>query len=229
MTDNSVRTEITAMTTKKRILVLGGTGFIGSHAAAALRGRGHEVLIGTRYPRRALAKLPPALRDCDMRETHFESLLTRYVWEPRLKDFDAVLNSVGILRERGGETYDRVHNMAPRALAEACARLGVRLVHVSALGLRVDSRSGFLRSKLRGERNIMRSAADYTIVRPSLLDGDGGYGAAWIRRVARWPVHFVPAEATGRLAVLDVGDLGEALARLCEVRGQPDVKEIELG
>jgi uncharacterized protein YbjT (DUF2867 family) len=212
-----------------RILVLGGTGFIGRHAAAALRCRGHAVLIGTRHPRRALAKLPPALRDCDLRETHLESLTTRYVWEPLLRDVDVVLNSVGILRERGSETYDRVHNMAPRALAEACARQGVRLVHISALGLRVDSRSGFLRSKLRGERNIMRSAADYTIVRPSLVDGEGGYGARWLRRLARWPVHFVPADALGRAAALDVRDLGEALAVLCEVRGQPDVKEIELG
>src|SRR5262245_8972673 len=212
MTDNSVRTEITAMTTKKRILVLGGTGFIGSHAAAALRARGHEVLIGTRHPKRALAKLPPALRDCDLREAHFESLTTRYVWKPLLEGFDTVLNSVGILRERGAETYDRVHNMAPRALAEACARAGVPLVHVSALGLRVDSRSGFLRSKLRGERNIMRGAADYTIVRPSLLDGPGGYGAHWLRWFARWPVHFVPADARGRTAALDVRDLGEALA-----------------
>ena len=42
-----------------KVLVLGGTGFIGSHAARALRARGHTVVIGTRYPRRALFRLPP--------------------------------------------------------------------------------------------------------------------------------------------------------------------------
>ena len=42
-----------------QVLVLGGTGFVGRHAAAALRARGHSVLIGTRRPKRALAKLPP--------------------------------------------------------------------------------------------------------------------------------------------------------------------------
>jgi len=118
--------------------------------------------------------------------------------------------------------------MAPAALGEACARLGVRLVHVSALGLRPESRSRFLRSKLVAERKIMASGADYSIVRPALLDGEGGYGAAWLRRVANWPVHLYPADAKGLLAPLDVRDLGEALAVLCERRG-PGWREIELG
>jgi len=211
-----------------RVIVLGGSGFIGRQAAAALRARGHAVVIGTRYPRRALAKLPPGLRDCELRETHFESLTTRYIWKPLLEDVDAVVNAVGILRERGSETYDRVHNMAPAALGEACARLSIRLVHVSALGLRPGARSRFLRSKLIAERKIMASGADYSIVRPALLDGEGGYGAVWLRRVAAWPVHLYPADARGRLAPLDVRDLGEALAVLCE-RGGEGRREVELG
>jgi uncharacterized protein YbjT (DUF2867 family) len=211
-----------------KVLILGGTGFIGRHAAAALRKRGHYIVIGTRHPRKALAKLPAGLRDCDLQEIHFESLTTRYVWKPLLQDVDVVLNAVGILRERGGETYDRVHNMAPAALGEACARRSVRLVHVSALGLRPEARSRFLRSKLVAEKKIMASGADYSIVRPALLDGDGGYGAEWLRRVADWPVHFYPADAKGLMAPLDVRDLGEALATLCERSGK-DWREVELG
>ena len=211
-----------------KVLILGGTGFVGRHAAAALRARGHTIVIGTRSPRRALAKLPPALRDCELRETHFESHTTRYIWKPLLEDVDAVVNAAGILRERGSETYDRVHNMAPAALGEACARLSLRLVHVSALGLRPEARSRFLRSKLIAERKIMASGADYSIVRPSLLDGDDGYGAGWLRRVAKWPLHPFPSDARGRMAPLDVRDLGEALAVLCE-RGGEGRREVELG
>ena len=211
-----------------RVMVLGGTGFVGRHAAAALRARGHAVVIGTRRPKRALAKLPPGLRDCELRETHFESLTTRYIWQPLLQDVDAVVNAVGILRESGGETYDRVHNMAPAALGEACARLGLRLIHVSALGLRPEARSRFLRSKLIAERNIAASGADYSLVRPALLDGEGGFGAEWLRRVARFPVHLYPSDARGRMAPLDVRDLGDAIAVLCE-RGGEGRREVELG
>ena len=212
-----------------RILVLGGTGFVGRHAAAALRARGHGVVIGTRRPGRALAKLPPSLRDCELRETHFESLTTRHVWQPLLADIDVAVNAAGILRERGGETYDRVHHMAPAALALACERRGRRLVHVSMLGLRRESRGAFLRSKLRAERAIAATAADWRIVRPCLLDGEGGFGACWMRRVARWPVHPLPADARGRLAPLNVRDLGDALAALCEIDANALPREIELG
>lgn len=216
-----------------RVLVLGGTGFVGRHAAAALRARGHAVVIGTRHPRRALAKLPPALRlifqESDLREAHLESLTTRYVWQPLLRDIDVVLNSVGILRERGGETYDRVHNMAPAALARACERPGLRLIHVSMLGLRRESRSRLLRSRLAGERGIAATGADYSIVRPSLLAGEGGFGADWLARLALWPVHPLPADAAGRFAALQVEDLAEALAALCEISGATAPREIELG
>lgn len=211
-----------------RVLVLGGSGFVGRHAALALRARGHTVVIGTRHPKRALAKLPPSLRDCELRETHLESLTTRYIWQPLLGDVDAVVNAAGILRERGSETFDRVHGMAPGALGEACARLGLRLVHVSALGLRPEARSFFLRSKLVAEKKIMASGADYSLVRPALLHGEGGFCADWMRRIAAWPVHFYPWGARGRVAPLDVRDLGEALAVLCE-RGGEGRREVELG
>jgi uncharacterized protein YbjT (DUF2867 family) len=216
-----------------RVLVLGGTGFVGRHTAAALRSRGHTVIIGTRDPKRALQKLPPALRaslhDVDLREIHLESLTTRYVWRPLLRDVSAVVNAAGILRESGSETYDRVHHMAPAALALACERMGVRLVHLSVLGLRRESRNRFLRSKLLGERVITETQANYSLVRPSLLDGADGCAAAWLRRIAAWPVHLYPSDARGRLAPLDVRDLADALAKLCEMPGYAMPREIELG
>jgi uncharacterized protein YbjT (DUF2867 family) len=101
-------------------------------------------------------------------------------------------------------------------------------VHVSALGLSPQARSGFIASKLRGEAAIRMSGADYTIVRPSLLEGCGGFGARWLRAIAQSPVHCVPADATGRIAVLHVDDAGIAIARLCEMRGC-EMREAELG
>jgi NADH dehydrogenase len=151
-------------------------------------------------------------------------------WDALLKGIDVVVNCVGILRERGRETYARVHREAPAALARDCARLGVRrLIHVSALGLRAGARSRFLRSKRHGEAAIRASGLDWSIVRPSLLDGEGGFGARWMRRVARWPVHVVPAEARGLIAALDVGDLGLAIAALCGMKNRRDLAEVELG
>src|SRR5688500_3728431 len=224
----SVKTETTERTTM-RMLVLGGSGFIGRQAAAALLERGHEVAIGTRFPERLERRLPQALRGCERREVHFERLLERDAWLVLLAGFDAVVNAVGILRERRGESYDRVHHLAPAALGAACALAGRRLVHVSALGLHATARSAFIRSKIAGEHGVASSGSDYCIVRPSLLDGPGGFGARWLRAMARLPVHFVPADARGKIAAMHVRDLGAAVALLCENERSRGVREAELG
>lgn len=203
-----------------KILVLGGRGFIGRHVVDALRHRGHDVVVGTRLN---IADDPRA------RQAVFERMTRPAHWYPVLRGIDAVVNAVGILRERDHETYDLVHHRAPEALARACAYSGLRLIHISALGLREAARSRFILSKFAGERAISASRADYTIVRPSLVDGEGGFGASWIRWFARWPVHFVPTSACGRIAALDARDLGEAIALLCEKAATPEMREVELG
>jgi NADH dehydrogenase len=153
-------------------------------------------------------------------------------WFPVLKGIDIVVNSVGILRERNlqlnPETYDKVHHLAPAALAKACAQLDVRLIHISVIGLTNLAKSRFIRSKFAGEQGILSSGAQAVLVRPSLLDGVGGYGAKWFRRVAAWPVQFV-MKSEGRIAPLQVTDLGEALANLCQMEFDTLPKVIELG
>lgn len=211
------------------VLILGGAGFIGRHVVDALVARGQTVVVGTRHPQRRTQD-NPALA---YREAHLDRMLDADAWTETLRDCSAVVNCVGILRERGHETYRRVHHEAPAALARACAMRGLRLIHVSALGLDAHVRSGFLRSKRDGEAALRNSAADWHLVRPSLLDGDGGFGARWIRRVAHWPVHLLPRAASGRLAVLDVRDLGEAISNLvlddAQLPGDHAVREHDLG
>ena len=212
-----------------RVLVLGGAGFVGRHAVAALLGRQHEVIVGSRYPERAARRLPVQAHRCERRTVRFEKLLTADAWRPLLTGIDVVVNCVGILRQRGAETYEKVHHLAPAALADACSLTGVRrLVHVSALGLGERVTSGFLTSKRHGEAALLARSIDCVIVRPSLLDGPDGYGTRWFRKVARWPVHFIPASARGRIAPLDVDDLGVALSVLCEIDDLP-MREVELG
>jgi len=114
-------------------------------------------------------------------------------------------------------------------IADACIATGVRcMLHVSALGLDERVTSRFLTSKRRGEVALQARATNCVIVRPSLLDGADGYGARWFRRIARWPIHLIPASARGRVAPLDVDDLGVALAVLCEIE-EPMTREVELG
>lgn len=223
----------TANSMIRTVLVLGGTGFIGRHAVAALLQSGCTVIVGSRHPRRIANRIPELAAQCENRFTRLERMLEPNLWVETLQGVDCVVNCVGILRQRGHETYRRVHHLAPATLAHACGLAGIRLIHVSALGLRKNARSRFLRSKVAGEHAVRESGADWAIVRPSLLDGEGGYGAKWLRRIALWPIHALPADAYGKIAAMDVGELGEALARLAlapsPIGMNADARIFELG
>ena len=216
-----------------KVMVLGGAGFIGRHAVAALLKQNYQVIIGSRHPKRIEKRLKETAHNCERRQIRFEEMPYAEQWRCDLQDVDAVINCVGILRERRNETYEAVHLHAPVALAQACKQKNIRLIHVSALGLNHGHRSGFLRSKFKAEQLLGMSGADYCLVRPSLLDGYGGFGASWIRRLAHLPVHVLPSKAIGKIAALDVEDLGEALANLVEfsiaANARPDQREFDLG
>ncbi len=213
-----------------KVLVLGGAGFIGRAVVRALASSGAEVVIGTRQPSRwraARSRRATSGHRVEFIELH--RLLRPDDWHVRIAPFDVVVNCVGILRERWRETYSAVYRDAPVALAAACATHGKRFIHVTALGLSATASSGFITAKLAGERGIDAMPGEHCIVRPSLLDGADGFGSRWLRRIAQWPLHFVPSDAVGDLAPLNVNDLGEAIARLSACPGEHLPRSVELG
>jgi NADH dehydrogenase len=183
-------------------LVLGGRGYIGRHLVNVLTAQGMAALIGTRQARDHQVE----------RELPLHRLVQPSEWQQALEGVDVVINCVGILRERPNETFEQVHHHAVEALATACKRRDVPLVHVSALGIDGPIGCEFTRSKLRGEEAIAASGCRSVIVRASIVDGDDGYGSGWFRRVANWPLWVLPAGATQQLSPVAVTDLGEAIA-----------------
>lgn len=207
----------------KTVLILGGRGFLGRHIAEHLHALGANIVIGTRS-----SKLQCKKFEC--RTVRINKLAKHGFDNCVFSGIDIVINSVGILRERLGESYDEVHHIAVKKLAQKCATLNIPLIHISALGLQSPVKSQFLISKRNGEQALKASAADWTIVRPSLLDGEGGFGAKWFRRVAKWPIHFLPKSSIGKLAPIHVQDFGEAVAKLALFHLDDFKKsEIELG
>jgi uncharacterized protein YbjT (DUF2867 family) len=217
--------DVSNMSNVLNVLVLGGTGFIGRHAAAALHAAGLNVTIGSRSPERHRGRHTFAA----FKTVRFENLVRPDDWLPLLAGTDVVVNCVGILRQRPHESYDDIHHRAPAALAIACSNANLRLIHTSALGLHQGAKSRFLSSKLLGESAIAASGCDYAIVRPSLLDGDGGFGASWLRGLSRSPLHVIPRGARGGIAAMRCTDLGEAFAVLAQLPALGDHREVELG
>jgi uncharacterized protein YbjT (DUF2867 family) len=208
-----------------RVLLLGATGFIGSYVLRQLLVQGMQVVAVSRQTSDAQVN-SPNLRWLAL---PLQTMLSATDWLPRVQRIDVVINCVGILRQRFGESYEAIHHQMPAALAQACAQSGVRLINTSALGLHEGAKSRFLSSKLRGEQAIAASGCDHCIVRPSLIDGLGGFGASWLRMLASWPVHFVPVGATGKIAAVQAHDLGLAYAALASKPSLAHWRQANLG
>ena len=150
----------------QKILVLGGTGFVGQHVCEKLVSLQWQVTLPTRRTQNAkhLQTLP--LLTVLQADVHDEATLAKLVL-----GHDAVVNLVAILH--GDEAaFNRAHVELPQKLARACAQAGVkRLVHVSALGAALDAPSMYQRSKARGEQALQSAGLDLTVLRPSVIFG----------------------------------------------------------
>ena len=199
----------------ERIVLIGGSGFVGSAIANRLADASIEVRVPTRNTSRArhLRLLPTV--EVVKADVHDPARLTQL-----LAGADAVVNLVGILHSRPGSPYGRgfarAHVELPRKIVAACRDAGVaRLVHVSALGAATDAPSEYLRSKADGEAAV-REAGDalaWTILRPSVMFGRGDRFLNLFARLARLFPVLPLAGANARFQPVHVEDVAEAVWR----------------
>lgn len=157
----------------RNVLLIGGTGFLGSHVAQQLSRRGCDLTVPTRRRERAKHLLPLPTTDVVEADVHDAAVLAGLV-----EGKDLVVNLVGILHSRGGSPYGpdfaRAHVELPRAIVAACLKAAVpRLLHVSALKADPGAPSQYLRSKADGEAAIREAGNSIatTIFRPSVVFG----------------------------------------------------------
>lgn len=195
------------------ILILGGSGFVGSVLCEKLvrrhGGGGLRITVPTR--RRTNAQHVQILPTIEVvqADVHDDEQLARLV-----AGRDAVVNLVAILH--GSESdFKRVHVDLARRVAQACAAAGVaRLVHVSALGATTGAPSRYLRSKAAGEAALREATAQATVVRPSVMFGAGDRFMnlfAWLQAAS--PIMPL-ACADARFQPVWVNDVAAAIVRL---------------
>ncbi len=195
------------------ILVIGGSGFVGSAVVGALAARGLQVTVPTRRRDRArhLLPLPPVhVVEADVFEPAALAALMR--------GQDAVVNLVGVLQSRPGQPYGpdfaRAHVELPRRLVAAAQAAGVgRLVHVSALKASPQGPSAYLRSMADGEA-AFRAAEGlaWTILQPSVIFGPGDSFLRLFAGLLRLAPVFPLAGADARFQPVYVGDVATLVA-----------------
>jgi nucleoside-diphosphate-sugar epimerase len=194
-----------------RILVTGGTGFVGTHMIPRLVSDGHDVLALARSASsderlRALGATP-VRGDLERPE------------QISLPPLDAVIHAAAHFRFAGPRApYFRTNVIGTTALLKAAERAGATtFVHLSAGGVIMDGRgspvrnanegaptfpnsfSGYIASKSRGEAAVLavnKPGFRTVALRPSAIWGPGDPFSREIPRVIK----------SGRFALIDRGD-----------------------
>ncbi|HEX4677692.1 MAG TPA: complex I NDUFA9 subunit family protein [Gaiellaceae bacterium] len=193
-----------------KVLVTGGTGFIGPKVVHALRAQGREVRALVRHPARAPqlvawgAELasgdvtdPPSLRAAVEGCTH-------------------VVHLVSILKGSPSD-FHRVMTQGTKNLIAAAKDAGVeRFVLMSALGTSETTKDTvpYFAAKWAMEQEAARSGLEYTVFRPSFVFGrDGGALPLFIKQVRYSPVVTVIGSGLQRIQPIWVEDVAEYFSR----------------
>jgi uncharacterized protein YbjT (DUF2867 family) len=151
-----------------KVLVTGGTGFVGPHVVRAIAERGHDLKLLVRDSTRS-RELPGQPVVGEM--TNTVSL------QHAVEGVEAVVHLVAI-RQGKEEQFRRVMEQGTRDLVTAARDAGVRrFVLMSALGTSEETKDlvPYYHAKWEMEQAVKGSGVDHVIFRPSFVFGrDGG-------------------------------------------------------
>jgi NADH dehydrogenase len=151
------------------VTVFGGSGFLGRHVVRALAKEGYRIRVAVRRPDLA-GHLQPLGR---VGQIHAVQANLRYPASvtAAVRGASAVVNLVGILLERGNQSFEAIHSAGAQTVAAAAAAEGARLIHISAIGADQESSSLYARSKARGEALVRAALPSAVIMRPAVVFG----------------------------------------------------------
>jgi uncharacterized protein YbjT (DUF2867 family) len=191
----------------QRIVILGGTGFVGARLVQRLARDGHHVVLlsRNREKHRDSGVLPNvSVRTADIHELR--------ALEQHFAAADTVINLVGILTPSGRDTFTRVHVELTAKVIAACQGAGVRHLHQMSSLKAGQGLSQYLKTRGEAEALVKAADIDWTIYQPSVIFGHGDGLVSRFARLLKFAPVLPLARPHAKMAPVFVGDVAEAIA-----------------
>ena len=213
----------------KVVTVFGGTGFIGRNLVAALIKEGAIVRVPSRLKNRAYHLRTGALvgQVVPMQVDYSDEKSI----DACLKGADFAVNLIGILTETSRYRYTPVHEELAGLIAARCKKAKVgHLVHMSAMGADDKAASRYQRSKAAGEAAVLKKFKIATLIRPSIVFGEGdGFFSRFAKMMRLLPAVPLIGGGKTRFQPVFVGDVVETIVTvMMNHTSAPDIFEGEV-
>jgi uncharacterized protein YbjT (DUF2867 family) len=200
----------------KKILIIGGTGFVGRHVLARLAKEKADITIASRTAESNLElKVSGNLGKITLKNVNIEDKSTL---EKIVSEHEIVINCLGILYERKRNQFAEYHAKFPEFLGRICKEHNIKsLIHISALGVDKICNSKYASSKHKGEEAILAQFPETVILRPSVVFGtEDNFFNQFAQMTNISP--FLPLIAGGRTKFqpIYVGDVAQAIFKILD-------------
>ena len=173
----------------KNCLIFGGSGQIGRHLIRKLTQNDYRVIVVTRniHQKGHIIKTQGNAGYIDIVEANiFDEAKIKSLF----KRADICINLIGILYEKKRSSFKNIHTLFPSLLAKLSKQNKLKhFIHLSALGVSEATESEYAKSKLDGEKEILKNFPLSTILRPSVVYSvDDNFTTNFMTLLNRLPV-----------------------------------------
>ena len=197
----------------KKVVVFGGSGFIGRHVVNSLVLRGYTVSVFTRNQEKAARlKLIGNLGQVQIIPGDLSNSL---LIEKLLTECDVAVNLVGGMSPRR-DVLRYLHVTVPGNIAKFAGQHGKMFVHFSAMGSDIAASSVYATSKLEGENTVRSVCKDAVIVKPNLVFGDEDHFFSKFAKLARILPFLPVVEGDSLLQPVCVDEVAELTSAIIE-------------
>ena len=204
----------------KKICLFGGTGFIGSSIVKLLAKNGHEIKIATRSPfDEDVLELKSTVSDPGQIKLEKINIQSSDQIKKFVSETDICINLVGILYEKGQNTFQKIHtDFVERLVSIIKNEKSIKhFIHFSSLGVKSSTESKYLESKFKAEEIIKKTLNNFTIIKPSIVFGGGqnDFTNMFAKLASLFPI--IPlAGASVKFAPVYVGDIALLINKIID-------------
>ena len=198
----------------KKILIFGGSGFVGTHLVKRLLKDNHEICVVCQDANKAINNIGQN----NKLQVQTIDIFNNDIVASLIKDYQVIINLIGKTGENHHGYLNKFHHEFPAILANNINNKQ-HLIHISAL-LHQDAITETIygTTKIAGENVIINKVKHYNIIRPSFIFGPDDHVQKLVSTSTKiLPIFFfLLGSGNNRISPIYINDLTDSIALLIQ-------------